>query len=515
MYVASCPFHYTSLDDAIAALKALPSAFPPERTRVSTDFTYANAEALALNEAGLAALDESRATGDREKLGTACEAFNKAARKSADSKDDLAQAENIFNYGYTAALMGDYAAAVSAMEEAVELHTRAGSPDLVFNEIGDLYDALYNHLKQPQSDPEELSKKIAAVQKKILWACENRGREPVNLDAYRVEQNEIGFSDEAPLGTDNVCDCICVIVRDPVTHKTGLAHIDCYTDIHSLQSLFDRMPAQAQLEVKLVGACLGNDPTSMENMRKVINFFANKNVSTLSNEVNILSTDIYGSDQPRALVVDPKTGDVTEQRPGKENPDKDIGNGLPWAENKGKPLHVAFDLTQSPKRAPHLLAAKEIGYIQSYGPQLPQKNYAAARVMGANPWQLAIRAEHSRICAKAWQDAVQYLTEIVDRQIAEKEKAGVKVPPEHRNGAIAILRTLPLHIGADADAFNRPLEEFIRTKLFRTSQDGTTCRLNRFGLYNVQLRAVPYEKIEAEKKPPAKASPRNGEAIRP
>jgi chemotaxis receptor (MCP) glutamine deamidase CheD len=502
MLVNSCPFHYTGIDDAIAALEGLPTAFSA-RTKVSTPFRYASFRAFLLNKAGMAAYNAGHDPVDTEKLGLACMKFNKAAQRSARKKDSPAQAYDLFNYGRAASLMGDYAGAIDALEKASEMNLQADRLDCFYDDIGALYDALQNLSKQPQSNTEELRQKIAAAQEQALWARENCRHESVNPDAYRVEQAEIGFSDKAPIGTDNVRDCVCVMVRDPVTHKTGLAHIDYSTGIYSLQRLFDRMPADSRLEVRLVGACYGKDKelsdTSIENMQKVTNFLSGKNV-------DILSTDIYDENQPRAVVVNPETFAITEQRPGKENPDKRLGNGMPFISFPGKSLHVAFDLTRSPERAPHLLTENEVSCIGNESHRVPQRIYEGFKQNWGigNFTEAAARTEFIRICVKAHQDAVKYLVEIVDQQIAGREERGIKVLPGYREEIIDALERIQLHIGTSADNFNRPLEDFIKTGLFRSGPDSETCDIDISGLRAVELDTVPYEKIEraAGVKPP-------------
>ena len=44
--------------------------------------------------------------------------------------------------------------------------------------------------------------------------------------AHRVEQGGIGFSTDRTIGTEHVGNCVGIIVRDPVTARTALAHYD-------------------------------------------------------------------------------------------------------------------------------------------------------------------------------------------------------------------------------------------------------------------------------------------------
>lgn len=46
--------------------------------------------------------------------------------------------------------------------------------------------------------------------------------------------NNFGFSDKEKIGTDNIQQCVAVILHDPLTKKTALAHVDRFTDASSL-----------------------------------------------------------------------------------------------------------------------------------------------------------------------------------------------------------------------------------------------------------------------------------------
>ena len=56
----------------------------------------------------------------------------------------------------------------------------------------------------------------------------------VDYEAVRVEQHKVGFSDKEKIGTDNIQQCVAVILHDPLTKKTALAHVDRFTDASSL-----------------------------------------------------------------------------------------------------------------------------------------------------------------------------------------------------------------------------------------------------------------------------------------
>jgi hypothetical protein len=76
----------------------------------------------------------------------------------------------------------------------------------------------------------------------------------IDKDAYRVEQREVGFSDKEKIGTDNLQQCIAIIVHDPKTKKTALAHFDRGTDPQSIsEDVIDKFPRGNKLDLYLVG----------------------------------------------------------------------------------------------------------------------------------------------------------------------------------------------------------------------------------------------------------------------
>jgi tetratricopeptide (TPR) repeat protein len=74
----------------------------------------------------------------------------------------------------------------------------------------------------------------------------------VDYEAVRVEQHEVGFSTQK-IGTDNIQQCVAVILHDPITKKTALAHIDRFTDTKSLADVIAKFSPGTKLNAHLVG----------------------------------------------------------------------------------------------------------------------------------------------------------------------------------------------------------------------------------------------------------------------
>lgn len=236
---------------------------------------------------------------------------------------------------------------------------------------------------------------------------------PVVPDAYRVEGGEVGFSAREPIGTDNTHDCVTVMLRDPVTKKTALAHIGGDTTEESLQIMWQEMARprverdgsilsrtkrlfsgdftgawngtkpSAPIEMRILGGrqlpidVAEDDPAypyqkknndiARWNVEKVVRFFQDKHV-------NVLSADILSPEQPAAVVVDPETFQIVEKVPGKQNPNAFVnglmvlytGNFLDEGPAGHNPLMKAFDLTASPERNPVSLTAKQMAQLQTF-----------------------------------------------------------------------------------------------------------------------------------------------------
>lgn len=185
----------------------------------------------------------------------------------------------------------------------------------------------------------------------------------VDYEAYRVEQREVGFSDQEKIGTDNIQQCVVVIIYDPETKKTALAHVDRFTDPSSLsKDVLDKFPVPSsgkKLEVYLVGG-RDRDPRSLA--------VSDANIKKITEELNkhghvdIKAADVGDKGAPSGVVFDPITGKLEHAGPGKEDRSTKLrqarvglGNGI----DNGSQLNFAFDLTKSKDIQPPILSAEQ------------------------------------------------------------------------------------------------------------------------------------------------------------
>ncbi|GAB5387580.1 MAG: hypothetical protein Alpg2KO_05480 [Alphaproteobacteria bacterium] len=161
-------------------------------------------------------------------------------------------------------------------------------------------------------------------------------------DAQYVCQGEIGYSSDTRLSTDTVLNCVAVGLRNPQTGKTALTHIDHFNSMEPLDpALIDRLgqPEDGQpLQAMLLGAQDGNSDMARQNLTAVRDWLG-------SRDVDVVFAQMNDPEQPAALCIDPKSGEIsTDTAPMSE---RDLNSGVKMGMREGPtPMHVAFDLDQ-------------------------------------------------------------------------------------------------------------------------------------------------------------------------
>jgi tetratricopeptide (TPR) repeat protein len=205
----------------------------------------------------------------------------------------------------------------------------------------------------------------------------------IDAQAYSVEQHEVGFSDHEKIGTHNIQQCVTVIIRDPVTKKTALAHIDWATDPRSLSDVISRFSPDAKLEVHLVG---GRDlspqglSTSKNNVSKVLTQLA------LHSNIDIKSADIDEKGSPSGVVFDPQTGKLEHAVPGKVDETLHLRAARIQFVGEHPALHEAFDLTKS-KEIP------KVTFTKKEKEQLVLRSRNFGNIVGAESWKANVIIE--------------------------------------------------------------------------------------------------------------------------
>ncbi|HEY8963316.1 MAG TPA: hypothetical protein VIN59_02510 [Alphaproteobacteria bacterium] len=186
--------------------------------------------------------------------------------------------------------------------------------------------------------------------------------------AHLIEQGQVGFSATDPIGTKHVNDCVALVLHDPHSKKTAVAHIDIQTDPASIEALFDKMPT-GQLQASLLGGRYRpgmDDPKmaerSMQNLRKVLDVLKDK-------DVNVASAHIQtGGKGQHQFWINPRTGEIAKQAMEHAYPDSSLAYAkmiLTGGANSIS-LEETLDLTLSPDRKPVLLRKAEVDVLNNH-----------------------------------------------------------------------------------------------------------------------------------------------------
>lgn len=502
------------LDKLIEQLNALPSGFQSRNINPTSVSYNSQSEGYQLNQDGITAYNKWQSSKDTADLEVALEAFKKAADASLRENNLPARANDLSNYGQICRLAGRSEQGMPALEEAIQIHEQQGHVDNLYRDLGNLHASLLDVIQVKQNDglteeADQLRARLRPLRQSSANLISRNKGETINPEAHRVEQGEIGLSSDKPIGTDNVNDCVCVVLRDPHTKKTAIAHIDASTGISSLQVLLDRMPDRKPpdkpLEARLIGARFKDDPNearfrvdnAKQNIRKIVEFLDDRHV-------DVLSAAILDPSQPTSIVVHPETFEIVEETPGVPNPNMHLGNGKPLITNWGKPLHLSFDLTSSMERAPIILQGSEIMTLRDrYAGKSDDEIYAwFKKNTQYSDGQLPVVVELAVILGEEYKKSVDQVISKLDEKIAALGEKGVTIADFDREKAVKIISEGAIHLGHGAEKANQPLVDFIENKLFSVER-GHAYISDLEGLRNFCFPNQPYETIEESVESPS------------
>lgn len=163
-------------------------------------------------------------------------------------------------------------------------------------------------------------------------------------DAYSVHQGEAGFATIDKMGTQNVQDCVALIIQDKKTQKTALAHIDSGTKENAIKSMLSYF-AKGDKEVILIG---GRYERGKYNVEKILRVLANLDDNVFINK-SYICNGAYLHDQDGQfmescyelntsfgdIVVEPKSLEITCGSTGKRFPQ----SPLPTEEENSSSAH--------------------------------------------------------------------------------------------------------------------------------------------------------------------------------
>lgn len=468
------------VDSVIALLKTLPGGFGQERdftrARNVTPEDYKDRQAFQCQRQAMRDLDAWQFGKDEEKLLSARWNFEQAIQLCAAAGDEERQAAALSGLAQVQLESGETEAAIHSFEDAIAIQERYPDGRAMCETLGGLHHALFNASKEKSSlwhrkEIGDIHDRMREIRARHSALFPYRHNEAPDKEAYRIEQGELGFSAEQKIGTDYVQDCICVIIRDPVTRKTALAHVDAATDVESLDEAFNRLPEHADtpLQVKLAGARYGAEgasnakghENSRSNIQRITDYLDTR-------DVEIVSAQIQELEQPNSIVVDPLTFTIEERFPAIENPDALVAATRPRYEERNRPLHVALDLTVSTVRAAVLLGRPAATLVNAHYAGRSDEEICAGFYEGACLGDIKTPRfiEETIALVHAYEESIATLKHAVSEKLDALKSDGAKVKRHHCADVEALLRECPIHVGEGAAKANQPIVEIIQNALF-------------------------------------------------
>lgn len=175
-----------------------------------------------------------------------------------------------------------------------------------------------SHENSVLSSERGLRKRVKKLPNKIM------ATKPINRAFHRhnnikdVPQRGFSFSNEGLLATDNLQQCYALILHDPDTKQSGMAHIDYITSLSSIKEFIGEMQDRAKghkLQVHVVGGEATLDcPISKSNEERIVEALEH------NEDMEILSWDVRGKTHPTDIAFDTQEGTVHMLKDGFRNP---------------------------------------------------------------------------------------------------------------------------------------------------------------------------------------------------
>lgn len=352
---------------------------------------------------------------------------------------------------------------------------------------------------------DQYAQQLAELSQQARGSFMNMRKAELDHDAHLVEQAEVGFSDMQPIGTINVQDCICIMVRDPKSHKTALAHFDAKTDPKSLDVIFDHLPklnAGEAYQVRLLGARYYQNAKDQQ-----LGDLCERNLTSVISglrayPVEILTAQIADIDQAATVVVNPEDFSLKHAVPMKNIQRFELVSGHQKIQQNNHPLRVSFDLTKGDAAAPVKVTRKEILYYETKLKTQSMKNIADRYMhvyQRLNMQKMAQIQDHM-VISDALAERQQKFDQIVARKLDKLAERGLYVAPEKRQEIFKAVRECPKHIGPNADCADAPLQNIIEKGGLFDIVQGRRVHVRVSYLHKYDVSDQPYQVLLEAKK---------------
>jgi hypothetical protein len=124
--------------------------------------------------------------------------------------------------------------------------------------------------------------------------------EPGSIFPVYQKEVHIATPEHPIIGTFGLGPCVCIIMRDPVTTKTMLAHIDAYT-IDPIGTFDEHFMDSSEINLYIVG---GNDSIDLTFLLEILN-----KLELNENRYNIKLLWMI-DDRPNDVSIDSRNGDI-------------------------------------------------------------------------------------------------------------------------------------------------------------------------------------------------------------
>ena len=213
---------------------------------------------------------------------------------------------------------------------------------------------------------------------------------PIQDPSYMISQGCYGLSQNEPIGTQHVGNCIAIILRNPENNLTSLVHFDAHTAPESLDEIFKSFKGQP-IEASIIGGkyALERHPTiDDEELQKYWRETSRKNILTVFEVLaatNAQFKSAWFADQhhPHASPSDTKSGRMEASAPTIPDPEPNLIFATRYVHTQQN-IALAYDLTQSTQRIPVLLDAKTIAFLDRFNSANSQETDE-----GMNEWMVA------------------------------------------------------------------------------------------------------------------------------
>jgi len=458
------------LDDTkmiVEQLKALPSGFEkrnrPEIISPVTldkdneaDKLEIEANKLLRSIAGQARIRDDLRHQAIEKYLAAAEEYEKIGKPAQQITSLINAAVTYLNCKNAAQDEGlNVEKSVPIYQKALEISKREKSHFQSYSIVSNLYTALCRCCAQGKASEyagllEDVRKQTAYYSQMMQGGADDK--------AYRIEEGEFGFSNHDKIGTDNISQCITMVVQDTHTLKTGLVHLNNSNDVRTLDSFFAGF-GDDRLKIRIIGARFDDadrpNSRNLENLANVMKYLSHKNV-------DIISADICGGENgPSAVVVNPRTFELEEKVPTKYSENCAASNVALLYGVKGRPLIKQFDLTEGKDIAPvHMNSAMLQGFRDFYLDKPEWEIEKELSFHGITDRPLIV--SHILGLQESYKKEWQNLSGALETAITEN-----KIDEASAKRAREALLQQTIFVGKNATKANQPIYDWIKSKLFK------------------------------------------------